>query len=167
MTWNQSLHLRGSIRRSFIRLVVFSLIALASLILMAQTQPAHAATKPSICYEVQDANNGWLPEVCDNALVSAPNGITGLNVTLKNANGRSVAYQAYYNNSWQANAKDGGLIGNGTDVFKAVRILLSPRNGMSVTYLVVDDQFTTYQAANDQPAGNKTNDLKLIRIGVQ
>jgi len=118
----------------------------------------------SICYEVQDKSSGWLDEFCDNQLVAAPNGITGLDVTLRDAGDVHVRYQGFYGGKWQGEEGDGGKTGDGVQVFTAIRVLLSPRHSSHVRYRVVDEKFNVFEARDDKPAGNTTDGLRLIQI---
>jgi hypothetical protein len=156
-------------RRRLTRLTAATSVSMAVVLGLGPVGASAASTAsaapPRICYDVFDKTDGWRPKACDNQLVVAPNGIAALNVTLQGAPGISVAYQAYYAGAWQPGKQDGGQVGDMANVFTAVRIQLSPKNNnSSVRYQAIDKNFTLFLAADSQPAGNTTDDLRVIAI---
>jgi hypothetical protein len=122
---------------------------------------------PPICIDVSDVNNGWfLPQpVCDGSLIAAPNGINGIAVSVK---GRDIHYSGFVNGAWLPEEKNGNKLGNGGKAWTAIRISIGDRvNGGSVSYLVVDGNFTIFTGRNDQPAGSTAANaapLNLIQV---
>jgi hypothetical protein len=117
----------------------------------------HSATpsnSPQICIDVSDVTNGWFLQqpVCDSSLISAPNGINGIAVSVK---GRDVHYSAFVNGAWLPEEKNGNKLGATAQAWTAIRISIGDRvNGGSVSYLVVDGNFTIRSGHDDQPAGS-------------
>jgi len=108
-----------------------------------------------IIYEVLDLATGNWTEYRDNDLALAgPKGIGGLSVQLENAGGRGIGYQAFFNNKWAPAVNDGQRLGDNTNPFYAVRLLLSFRRGHHVTYRALDVNFKSFTGSDNQIAGD-------------
>jgi hypothetical protein len=124
-----------------------------------------------VTYEVQDKDQGWLGPVSEGTQAVAPKGIVGLDVTVDDPH-LQVAYQAYYNGQWLPEEKDGGKIGDGSTVFRAVRILISPRRGSQhIHYQALDNLFQQFDATDDRTAGqtianNGADGLRTLEINL-
>jgi hypothetical protein len=107
--------------------------------------------------------------VAEGTQAVAPNGIVGLDVTTDNQR-LDVAYQAYYNGQWLPEEKDGGKIGDGVTVFRAVRILISPHRGnQHIHYRALDNLFQQFDTMDDKTAGQTVpnagdNGLRTLEI---
>jgi hypothetical protein len=131
----------------------------------AGAAPAAQSSSTKLCVDVQDINGVWLANaICDGRLITPAGGIHGLGIEVKGNNNLNVHYNAYAGGKWLGEEKNGAKLGNGTDPFKAVRILLSPRNGKSVKYTVVDMGFNQYDKRNGETAGNMTDTLRSISV---
>ena len=132
-----------------------------------QQAPAHASAHHSTaCYEVVTSTGVWLPEVCDNQIVVPYGGMKGLSVTLRGTS-RDVVYQAYYGGAWGPPKENGAFVGNLQDLFKAVRILISPRQQAHICYDLIDTSFNMYSKCDNDIAGiesNTADDLRYISI---
>jgi hypothetical protein len=121
---------------------------------MVSVAPAHAAPKPSICYDVADVAGNWLPNLaCNGEPVTPSGGLYGLGVEVTARQGDNVEYSAYHGGAWEQ-GKNGTRVGSVAAPITALSITISPRRQRELCYTVIDMNFKQSRGCRGQIVGS-------------